>query len=415
MRFYTIFDLILHKAQQYGHSLPEVFTRFRKMGVKQEDLLVTQESGMPPNDEGVLKAILNYIDMSKLELELALGRIPPGYEDAYLSKIREISNLINKQSEAEKKPIVLDSKSNQPYFATNNGKLYSGNCLELFPLISDNSVDCIFADPPFNLHKEYDVGIKDNKSFSEYISWCAAWIDECVRVLKPNGSLFIYNIPKWQVHIASYLSTKLKFISWIAVDMKFSLPIKNRLYPSHYSLLHFAKGSKPKTFIAQRIPLQICRHCGGDIRDYGGYKNKMNPEGVNLSDVWTDIYPVRHLHAKNRKYNELPVKLLDRIIAMSTNKEDLVLDPFGGSGTTFAVSELLDRKWIGFELGNCEVIKQRLAHKETDKKLLEKVYEEKNKLFPEKARKSRRKNGFWLPEDYCDRCDKESLQVSFLK
>jgi len=415
MTFHTVFDLILHKARHEGHSKPELFARFRKMGVKQEELLITQVSGMIPDDEVVLKAILNYLDVSKLELELALGRIPAGFEKTYLDKVKEIAKLIGSQKAKDNVQDKKGFKTAEPYFETKNGALYNGNCLDLFSLVPNSSIDCIFADPPFNLDKEYDEGVHDNRSYSEYLSWSAAWLDECVRVLKPNASLFIYNIPKWHVYLGSYLNAKLKFASWIAVDMKFSLPIQNRLYPSHYSLLHFVKGPKPKTFNAQRLPLQTCRHCGGDIRDYGGYKNKMNPEGVNLSDVWTDIYPVRHLNTKNRKFNELPVKLLDRVLTMSTNKGDLVLDPFGGSGTTFAVSELLERKWVGFELGNCDIIKQRLMHKESDKKLLQKIYEEKNKLFPEKVRGLRKKNGFWLPEDFDEKEAAESLQVSFLK
>ena len=165
----------------------------------------------------------------------------------------------------------------------------------------------------------------------------------------------MYNIPKWSVYIAAHLSESLTFWDWIAVDMKFSLPIKNRLYPSHYGLVAFVKGTKATKFNNQRKPLQACRHCGGDIKDYGGYKSKMNPLGVNVSDVWSDIYPVRHKNSKNRKYNELSVKLLDRVISMSTNPGDTVFDPFGGSGTTFAVAQLLDRKWIGSELGDCEI------------------------------------------------------------
>jgi site-specific DNA-methyltransferase (adenine-specific) len=60
------------------------------------------------------------------------------------------------------------------------------------------------------------------------------------------------------------------------------------------------KGEKPKTFNEQRLPLENCRHCGGDIRDYGGYKDKLNLKGINLTDVWYDIPPVRHSKYKNR-------------------------------------------------------------------------------------------------------------------
>lgn len=99
---------------------------------------------------------------------------------------------------------------------------------------------------------------------------------------------------------------------------------------------------------------------------------------------------------------------------MATNENDVVLDPFGGSGTTFAVSELLNRKWIGTEMGNCEIIKDRLENKAMDIELLKKVYEEKNKLFPDKVKELRRKNGFWLAEDFIteEECPNEPEQIT---
>ena len=100
------------------------------------------------------------------------------------------------------------------------------------------------------------------------------------------------------------------------------------------------------------MPLETCPKCFTDLKDYGGYKDKMNPLGVNISDVWTDIPPVRHTKYKKRKEaNELSVKLLDRVIEMSSKPGDVVFDPFGGSGTTYAVAEIKQRKWIGVELG----------------------------------------------------------------
>ncbi len=397
MRFFSVYDVIFFVANQKGHSEKDVYDHFRKRKIRKSDIEQYKESGVIPSEEKILSNILSYIDMNLIELELTLGRIPSGFEDSYLNNIKEIAQFISGKKEEPKKNAT---ESFEPYFETGNGKLYNGDCVKLLKLVPDNSVDCIFADPPFNLDKEYDEGVDDHLKYSEYISWCMKWLDECVRVLKPDGSLFIYNIPKWHTYLSDYLNQKLNFRVWIAVDMKFSLPIQNRLYPSHYSLLYYVKGTKPKTFNPQRIPLQTCRHCGGETKDYGGYKNKMNPKGVNVSDVWLDIYPVRHKNSKNRKFNELPVKLLDRVITMSTNKNDVVLDPFGGSGTTFAVSELLGRKWIGFEKGNCEIIKDRLLDKDNDKKLMGKVYEEKNILFPEKVKELRRVNGFWLDEDF---------------
>ncbi|WP_242313899.1 site-specific DNA-methyltransferase [Bacillus cereus group sp. BfR-BA-01355] len=399
MRFFTIFDVIKDKANQLGHTEDEMYALLKKEKINKKDLHAFKESGIIPTNEKLLNGILSYLEMTKVELELKLGRIPAGFEEAFLRSSKDIAKLLEERNSIRQEENNIPPTI-QPYFSSDFGELYNGNCLELFKLIADNSIDTIFADPPFNLDKEYDEGVTDKNSSSGYLDWYYKWIDECIRVLKPGGSLFVYNIPKWNTYLSGYLNGKMNFRNWITVDMKFGLPIQNRLYPANYSLLYYIKGEKPNTFNVQRIPLQTCPHCGKEIKDYGGYKNKMNPNGITLSDVWSDIYPVRHKSSKNRKFNELSIKLLDRVISMSTNQGNVVLDPFGGSGTTFAACELLGRRWIGFELGNCEIIKDRLENKDQDQKLFDKVYEEKNKLFPAKVKELRKKNGLWIDEDF---------------
>ena len=143
----------------------------------------------------------------------------------------------------------------------------------------------------------------------------------------------------------------------------------------------------------------ICPHCCGDLKDYGGYKNKMNPDGINLSDVWLDIPPVRHAKYKKRNgANELSVKLLDRIIEMASDPGDLVFDPFGGSGTTYAVCELKQRCWIGVEIGPLDSILDRFDNLNQDQEHLNKIREELNALIPEKYYPKRVEKGLWTPE-----------------
>ena len=97
---------------------------------------------------------------------------------------------------------------------------------------------------------------------------------------------------------------------------------------------------------------------------------------------------------------------------MSTNPGDTVFDPFGGSGTTFAVAQLLDRKWIGSELGDCEIIKKRLINKEQDIEQLEKIHNESNCLFTSSIMKLRKKNGFWTSDDYKDEMRENDCNVT---
>ena len=233
-----------------------------------------------------------------------------------------------------------------PILETSLGQLFESDCTDFLKTVEDETVDLAFADPPFNLGKDYTSKINDSLTPEAYIEWCEQWLAEMIRTLKPGGALYLWNIPKWNLPLGAFLGQSLTFRHWISVDIKYSLPIQGRLYPSHYSLLYFIKGKKPGIFHPDRTPTACCRHCGGELRDYGGYKSKMNPKGVSLTDVWTDIPPVRHSKYKRRDANALSLKLMDRIVSISSDPGSLVLDPFGGSGTTFAAAELLDLSLI---------------------------------------------------------------------
>jgi site-specific DNA-methyltransferase (adenine-specific) len=286
-----------------------------------------------------------------------------------------------------------------PILKTSLGELYQADCLALLRTLEQETVDLAFADPPFNLGKEYSSKINDAKTAQEYLDWCEEWLDGMIRVLKPGGALFLWNLPKWNLPLGGYLARHLTFRHWISVDIKYSLPISGRLYPSHYALLYFIKGDKPAIFHPDRLPVTCCRHCGGELRDYGGYKDKMNPKGVNLSDVWTDIPPVRHAKYKKRSANGLSLKLMDRIIAMASDPGSIVLDPFGGSGTTYVAAELTGRKWIGSEL-ECSAIIERFANLEADEEHLTAIHSNKNILFTSADLEQRRKAGKPLSKKY---------------
>jgi len=254
----------------------------------------------------------------------------------------------------------------EPVFQTQLGRLYQGDCLELLAATDDDTFDLVFADPPFNLGKDYGKTVSDSLRDEEYLAWCESWIKECARTLSPGGAFYLFNLPRWNIELGHFLNQAgLTFRHWIAIDIKYSLPIKGKLYPSHYSLLYYVKG-KPRVFERPRVPIPVCRHCGGDIKDYGGHRNKLHPNGLNLTDVWNDIPPVRHQGTKRRSSNELSIKLLRRVLDISTQSGDLVFDPFGGSGTTYAAAEESGRHWTGCELGDTEPIILRLRNEQAN-------------------------------------------------
>jgi len=268
----------------------------------------------------------------------------------------------------------LKKGSPRPDYSTDLGALFFADSLKVLPLLRDHVVDTVFADPPFNLGKKYGANTDDLRPDNEYVSWCNQWLAECIRIIKPGGALFVYNLPKWNTLLGAFLAEQgMMFRHWIAIEISACLPIPGRLHPSHYSLLYFTKG-KPKIFRRIRTPVLRCRHCGGEVKDYGGHRGALNPKGLTLKDVWTDIPPVRHwkFKSRTRTANALSTKILDRVIEMSTVPGDLVFDPFGGSGTTFVVCEARGRRWIGAEIDHGPQIVERLtngeirAHKNTD-------------------------------------------------
>lgn len=252
-----------------------------------------------------------------------------------------------------------ESKWPDPYLTTKSGVLFSDDCLRVLNQMKDESVDCVFADPPFNLGKDYRNGYKDNLNEDAYISWCREWLGECCRVLKQGGAIFVYATPKRGLEFGCELAKHVDFRHWIALTMKGSYPMGATLYPAHYALLYFSKG-KPKTFHKLRVAIPICRHCGGEVKDYGGHRDKLNPAGLNLTDFWDDTSPNRHRASKVRPgVNELKQIIPERAILMSTNQGDLVFDPFGGGGTTYVVAERHNRRWLGTELHDSSHIRQR--------------------------------------------------------
>ncbi|MCC6159956.1 MAG: site-specific DNA-methyltransferase [Deltaproteobacteria bacterium] len=247
-----------------------------------------------------------------------------------------------------------------PFLTTTHGALYDEDCLDLLAAMKEESVDCVFADPPFNLGKDYKNGFDDRELSEAYFEWCSRWLVHCCRVTKLGGAVFVYALPELAIRFAEALRQSLTFRHWIALSMKGSFPRGRKLYPAHYALLYFTKGT-PKTFNKLRLPVPTCRHCGKEIKDYGGHRDKLNPLGLNLTDFWDDTSPNRHRKYKVRPgVNELKPVIPERAILLSTEPGDLVFDPFGGGGSTYQVAEANDRCWIGSEAYGAELIGGRL-------------------------------------------------------
>lgn len=217
--------------------------------------------------------------------------------------------------------------------------LRCGNAAELLKTLETESIDLIVADPPYNLGKDYGNN-HDLKGFEEYILFTREWLSEAKRVLKPEGSIYVF----MGVRFISYLydimdrDLKLFFNSWIVWHYTQGMGKTKGFSPRHDDILVFNKG-KNFTFNLDdiRVPQKF-------------YRERNNMRGANPGDVWQ----FSHVHYSNPNRQNHPTQkpegIIERIVLASSNKGDIVLDPFSGSGTTLRVCQQLGRKAIGFEL-----------------------------------------------------------------
>ena len=248
-------------------------------------------------------------------------------------------------------------------------KIIHGDCIEVMQRIPSDSIDVTFADPPFNLKKKYGT-YKDEKETDDYLNWCKEWILEMVRITKPSGSIFVHNIPKWLLYYAGFLNEVADFRHWIAWDAPTS-PMGKTLQPSHYGILFYAKKQRENKFHEIRYPHKRCRKCGYLLKDYGGKKKILHPFGPLVSDNWSDIHRIRHNKHRDPHPCQLPIHLLERLLLMSTDEGDVVLDPFMGTGTTAVAAARLGRKVIGIDLDPqyVEITQRKLEQESPNSKI----------------------------------------------
>lgn len=248
------------------------------------------------------------------------------------------------------------------------GKVHNTDCITLMEAMEDSSVNMIFADPPFNLKKKYK-SYQDNLPFNKYMVWTERWLREAARVLRDDGSLFVYNIPRLLIHTTAILNELLEFRHWIAWNSN-GRPLGVTLQPSHYGILFYTKSRKSK-FYDVRAPHAECRKCGTFLKDYGGKEHLRHPHGYQISDVWNDIHRTRH-HCRRIEGHpcQLPVHLIERLILMTTDENDIIFDPFCGGGSAGIAAKQMGRRYIGVDIDPeyCDKAMRRIEEAEETKK-----------------------------------------------
>ena len=224
----------------------------------------------------------------------------------------------------------------------------NSDCIEMMQSLPNGSAQLVFADPPFNLDKKYR-SYKDNLPFDKYMEWTEKWIIAALDVLRDDGTLLLYNIPKLLTYTTSILNDKAEFRHWIAWNSG-GKPLGKTLQPAHYGILFYTKTRDSK-FYDVRAPHKACRKCHTFVKDYGGKEHLRHPFGYQISDVWDDIHRVRHSSKRIDQHPcQLPVHLIERLILMTTDPGDLVIDPFCGGGSGAVAAKQMGRNYIGAEI-----------------------------------------------------------------
>jgi len=283
-----------------------------------------------------------------------------------LEQIDLLANELKFECEIEKNKTL-----GTPYFKTDYGSLYNLDIIEFFKNLDKESIDLIIADPPYNIKKaEWD----SFQSQKQYVEWSLEWIKEAQRVLKPNGTLYVCGFSEILADIKWAANYLFKGCKWLVWYYRNKANMGNDWGRSHESLLHFRKSKNLIFNIDEaRVPynahtLRYPLRPQADTSQYGNGKKYIwqpNPNGAKPKDVFEIPTLSNGSWVKTIHLTQKPVELIRKCVLVSSNKDSIIVDPFGGSGTTYAVAEAYGRNWLGTEtnIEYCEIIKQRLLNK----------------------------------------------------
>lgn len=260
--------------------------------------------------------------------------------------------------------------------------LIKGDCENVAEYIPNNSIDLIITDPPYNRGLDYGKEFNDRKPWPKYYDWLRDKLAYIPRVISPRGSLYLISYPEINARLLLYLEDelKLKFRRWITWHYPSNIGHSSRNFTrSQRSILFFTKSKKEYTF-NRNFLIQPYKNPTAPVikkRLKQGYKGRTAYDLLKISDLeelstgLMDVVEInllknnsperlRNLNSKFRTMSkedlkkfdhpcQLPIKLLELFINVSSNKNDIVLDPFSGTFTTSSAAAKLDRNSIGID------------------------------------------------------------------
>lgn len=243
------------------------------------------------------------------------------------------------------------SESKIKQLGNNTHQIILGDALVALESTENESMDLIFADPPYNIGKNFN-GHKDKWDKDEdYLEWCYKWLALCIQKLKPNGSFYVMTSTQFMPFFDIFLRDKLSILSRLVWSYDSSAVQAKKYYGSMYEpILFCVKDKNNYIFNAEEILVEAKTGAKRKLIDY----RKNPPQVYNSEKVPGNVWEFSRVRYRMDEYEDhptqKPIALLERIIKASSNENDLVLDPFSGTFTTSFVAKQLGRHSIGIEL-----------------------------------------------------------------
>lgn len=247
-----------------------------------------------------------------------------------------------------------------------NHVIWTGDCLNELKKIRKESIDLIITDPPYNIKLNYGRYYKDRRPKEEFLEYLKARLKECVRVLKPNGTLYLISYPEINAYLMPFLDEYLFFKRWLT----WHYPSNIGHWPNNYtrsqrSILFYVKNITGKNHIFNKQ--EIIQHYKNPevskikIRLEKGSKGRGSYDLLRFLDLMEiqkgmiDVHDFNMLKnvCKDRKLGhpcQLPSGLVELLIKVSSNPGQKVLDPFAGTFMVSLAAKKLKRKSIGIEI-----------------------------------------------------------------
>ena len=248
---------------------------------------------------------------------------------------------------------VLSTIETRPYFQKDNFVLYHGDSIALLNQLAPNSVDMVFADPPYNLSNggftlhagrmgNVNKGTWDiSKGFLEDYTFHLQWLEACRRILKPGGTLWVsgtYHSIYQCGHALQSLGYRiLNDISWFKPNASPNLSCRF-FTASHETIIWARKEKKAKHTFNYEV-----------MKNGDWPEDSIKKPGLQMRSVWSMGTPKLAEKKFGKHPTQKPLDLLKRIVLASTNKGEIILDPFTGSSTTGLAAIMNDRKFIGID------------------------------------------------------------------